>query len=522
MEREGCERKMKNQTFIKGTFILTIATFVSKVLGSIFRIPLQNIAGDAVLGIFSLVYPLYMVALILSVAGIPIAISKLISEARAQNNAEEIQRIFRTASLLALSFGFLSFVVLFGAARPIAEWLGGEQTRLSIMIVSTTLLISPYMAVYRGFFQGYEDMRPTAVSQVIEQFVRVVLILAIAYYMVGHHYADDLIAGGVMLGSPLGALASLVYLRFLYVRFVKKEKSKTDYRLQTFWETGKTILSISIPIAIGALSMALFNLVDSVSVPLALKWGDGENVNYLFGLYSRGTSLVQIATVFSSSIVLPLIPLLSKHLANHDEQRAREVIEQSYEWNHFISWPIAFGAAALTVPINIALFTNAEGSAVMAIVLFSSGFTSLALLSTGILQGMNESKKAAAFILVGCAVKFAMNVLFVSLYGIMGAAISTLLVYALLFILNTYSIRKSVFFSLRMRSVATLAFCATVMALVIACPLAFVHAQQWGRFASLMYVAAATLIGAGVYVGLALWLGAVNMDKFRSMVRKKL
>ena len=143
-----------SQSFVKGTIILTLGTIISKVLGSIFRIPLQNIAGDKVLGIFSLVYPLYMVALILSVAGIPIAVSKLISEARAQQKEDEVARLVQTASVLAFSFGVLSFSLLAGGSSWIAQALGGEEAQWAIIVVSTTLLISPYMAVYRGFSKG--------------------------------------------------------------------------------------------------------------------------------------------------------------------------------------------------------------------------------------------------------------------------------------------------------------------------------------------------------------------------------
>src|SRR5690606_7210523 len=150
---------MSTSAFVKSTFILTLATLLSKVLGSIFRIPLQNIAGDEVLGIYSIVYPVYMVALILSVAGIPTAISKLIAEARAEGNQLKIREIYMTASILALLFGLISFLLVQKFADPIANILGGPEVRYALIIVATTLLIAPYMAVYRGYFQGFEDMR---------------------------------------------------------------------------------------------------------------------------------------------------------------------------------------------------------------------------------------------------------------------------------------------------------------------------------------------------------------------------
>lgn len=142
-----------------------------------------------------------------------------------------------------------------------------------------------------------------------------------------------------MIGSPLGAFASLVYLRALYARSPYRPKRVKLTRTQ-WMETSKTILTLSIPIALGALAMPFLNLVDSLSVPLALRsYGVGtDETSYLFGLYSRGTALVQIATVFSSSLVLPLIPLLSKQLAKGEINRAQQTIEQSFRLSHFLSY----------------------------------------------------------------------------------------------------------------------------------------------------------------------------------------
>src|SRR5699024_4371296 len=209
---------MSASTFVKSTVILSVATLLSKILGSIFRIPLQNIAGDEVLGIFSMVYPIYMVALILSVAGIPIAISKLIAEARAENDEKMIYYTYTTARILALLFGVTSFILITIISKPLAQLLGGGEARIALIIVSATLLIAPYMAVFRGFFQVFEDMRPTAISQVIEQFVRVGFIIVIAYYLVVNSYANNIVAGGVMVGSIAGALASFIYLRIKHYR----------------------------------------------------------------------------------------------------------------------------------------------------------------------------------------------------------------------------------------------------------------------------------------------------------------
>lgn len=495
-----------NNTFIKGTLVLSVATLISKILGSIFRIPLQNIAGDEVLGIFSLVYPVYMVALILSVAGIPIAISKLISEARVNNDEARIIEIRQTASILALLFGVISFSLIFFFSKPIAQILGGQSVRPALIIVALTLLVAPYMAVYRGYFQGFENMVPTAISQVIEQFVRVGLILILAFVLVRQNFSDQIVAGGVMVGSSVGALASLVYLRMLYTksltneRYIKKTR-KQGFNWKKFKKMSKIILAISIPISIGAITMALVNFVDSVTIPMSLLRADvaSDQIHYLYGIYGRGLSLVQIATVFSSALVLPLIPHITKMLVEKNEAGARHITNRTHFLAHLVSWPAAFGLFALTLPLNIALFTNLAGSDVLAVIGLSSVFTSIAILGTGILQGMNLAKRAAYIVIGAVVIKVVTNIVFVQSFGLLGAAYSTLFIYILICIINTYVIMKKINFTFWSKNHTMVVLSAIIMALIIGLPTLYFPIENWGRMLSLTYSSVAIISGGFIY-----------------------
>lgn len=503
---------MKN-TLLKSTMILSAAALLSKILGSLFRIPLQNIAGDEVLGIFTLVYPVYMVALILSVAGIPIAISKLVAESRARGDEQEVKDIFLTSGILAAMFGIGSFLLLYLFSHQIAEILGGSSTRPALIIVSATLLIAPYMAVYRGYFQGHENMTPTAVSQVIEQFVRVGLILLAAVYLVQNLYSDSEIAGGIMIGSIFGALASLIYLRFLYTRSEVRVKKSLPYNFSHFKKTAKRILYISIPIAFGAITMALLNLVDSITIPNALKAYENtsENVNYLYGIYGRGLALVQIVTVFASSVILPLIPNISAKLAQNDSLGTQKVIEKTFFLTYLLSVPAAAGLFALTYPINLGLFTDLAGSSVLAIISLSSLFTSLTILGTGVLQGINKAKLAAWIIVAGVAVKLILNIVLVNAFGLDGAAVSTALVYLLLFLANVYAIRKYSKFDAFTKKTFVIILASVVMGAIIGLPTLFIDFELMSRGFALLYLTAAIAVGAVVYA--ALLFGGKAVDK---------
>lgn len=504
-----------SQSFVKGALILTVATFLSKLLGSIFRIPLQNIAGNEVLGIFTIVYPVYMAVLIISVAGIPITISKLISEARVKKSEAEIRDIFVTSGILAFLLGSISFLIMFMFSAQIALVLGGTYATYSIMIVSVTLVVAPYMAVYRGFFQGYEDMKPTAYSQVLEQFIRVGFILAIAYVLVGRSAASDVVAGGVMVGSSLGALASLLYLRWTFNKSGLKPKSVTRYSWKSFQVWSKKILLLSLPICIGALTMALLNLVDSVTVPLQLKSTGllDLQVTDQYGIYSRGLTLVQIAVVFASALILPLIPYITAALANNEIERTKNITEKALKFTHLTSWPAAIGLLALTLPINLALFKDLEGSLIIAILSFSALFTSLSVLTTGILQGMNKSNAAAMIVVTSAIIKVVLNLILVGIYGLIGAAISTLLTYMIVTGLNYWLIYKTVPFKFFQRENIVFSFASIVMGLVIALPLLFTVVETWTRLQALLYTTGMIVVGALIYGLLVFVMKGLSKDE---------
>ncbi|WP_277680379.1 DUF5693 family protein, partial [Gracilibacillus dipsosauri] len=304
-----------------------------------------------------------------------------------------------------------------------------------------------------------------------------------------------------MSGSIVGALLSLGYLRLKFSRSTVKPTHKSKYSFSTFKKYSKTILKISIPIAIGAITMAIINFVDSFTVPYGLRSAgeDADNINYLYGIYGRGLALVQIATVFATSIVLPLIPLITKKLAEKDLGATKEILTRTYFLTHLISWPAAFGLLALTLPLNLALFTNLEGSLVLAIIGFSSVFTSFTILGTGILQGMNKAKVAAYIILIGVLLKTILNILFIKFFGLEGAALSTLIIYVIIVVLNTIFIFKAQRFTFVNNKIGAIFLSSIIMGAIVGLPTLYFDITSWTRFTALIYVAAAIIIGAMVY-----------------------
>lgn len=492
------------QGLVKGTLFITSAAIISKGLGILFRIPMQNIAGDQTLGIFTLVYPLYMVILTLAVAGIPLAISKLISEASAKGSNEEIQDIFKTASLLSFSFGFAGFLLLVILSTPISIALGGISTRPAIIAVAFSLLVAPYMAVYRGFFQGLGDMRQTAQSQIIEQATRVFFIISATLILVHMGLSSTYIAVGVMGGSVIGALASLLYLRWRFSSLSEIETVKRIHSFRISYRMFRRILKLSIPIAIGSLTMALLNLVDSFTIPFSLATKGIHDINEMYGIYGRGLSLVQIATVFSTSLVLPIIPAISSAIAKSEEEKTARMIGKAQKFNHLIAWPTAMGILALSLPLDLALFGDIKGSGIIALLGFSSIVNAFAVLGTGILTGMNMQKKAAFIVLGAVIIKIPLNIFLVLKLGLIGAALSSVIVFTLLIAGNSTLINKYYPNKNASKGVKTYVFGSCMAAGVVGLPTLSLGIESWTRLAAFGYVILSIVI-IGMIYSVVIW-----------------
>jgi O-antigen/teichoic acid export membrane protein len=199
---------------LKGAAVLGLAAVVSKLIGTMQKIPLQNMAGDAVFGIYNAVYPLYILILFLATAGFPLVVSKFVSEQVALGRHAEAQRVLKVSTSILAATGLVFFLLLFIGADVLAELMGAQQTALAIRSVSFALLVVPVMSALRGYYQGYQNMVPTAVSQVIEQAVRVATMFGLLLLFMQWGYGPDWIAAGATFGSVTGAAAGLIVMLF--------------------------------------------------------------------------------------------------------------------------------------------------------------------------------------------------------------------------------------------------------------------------------------------------------------------
>ncbi|WP_434748610.1 putative polysaccharide biosynthesis protein [Paenibacillus amylolyticus] len=209
---------------LQGAFILGLAAIISKIIGAFQKIPLQNLGGDGVFGIYNTVYPLYMLIITLAAAGLPLAVSKFVAEQNALGRPEESRRIIRLSSMLLGGIGILTAMAMYVSAPWVAGLIGNQHVIPSIKAASLALLCVPLMTGLRGYFQGMQQMVPTAVSQVVEQTVRVTIMIIVLLWLIRQNASLETVAAGAMLGSVAGGCAGLaVMLGFVY-RHRRKER----------------------------------------------------------------------------------------------------------------------------------------------------------------------------------------------------------------------------------------------------------------------------------------------------------
>lgn len=224
--KEELQRNVDKQgaKLLRGAALLGTAAIISKLLGTLQKIPLQNVAGDTAFGIYNAVYPLYILILFAATAGFPVAVSKFVAERAMDGDHRGARHIVHVSTAILMGSGFVLFILLYFGASEIASWIGISQTERAIRSVSFALLLSPMLAVLRGYFQGYQNMVPTAVSQVIEQLIRVITMVALLLYMVALAYDEEWIAAGATFGSVTGAAAGLLVMYVYWRKAIRRDR----------------------------------------------------------------------------------------------------------------------------------------------------------------------------------------------------------------------------------------------------------------------------------------------------------
>ncbi|MFD3155542.1 oligosaccharide flippase family protein [Haloimpatiens sp. FM7330] len=446
---------MKKQSLIKGTLILGIASIFTRFLGIFFRIPLQNLIGDEGMGYYQMSYPLYAVFIAVS-SGIPVAVSKMISEKNAINDKEGIIQVLRKSVLLMiiLSIGFSGILLSFSKKIvTILKW--DPKAYYALIAISIAPIFISIMSCLRGFFQGLQNMTPTAISQFLEQIGRVIFGVGLAYMLLpkGIEYS----AAGAALGASAGGILSDIYLIIKYmgvrVNFYRK-KIKNNNKVMG------ELLNIAIPISLGAAVGGIMGLIDSILVPQKLLQA-GYNYQEATVLYSQLTGkasvLINVPLGLSMALSCSLVPIISEaHILNRKKE-VKNKVEAALKIAFIIAIPSCLGLSFMALPIlNLVFKGQIGGYTILKYLSISVPFIIIAQTTTAILQGVGKCKAPVINLFIGCIIKTLITFVLVPIpmINVYGAAIGTIVGYFISALLNMKLLRKHLNISINYYNIA--------------------------------------------------------------------
>lgn len=446
---------MSKKTFLRGAAILGIAGLMVQVMGAVFRIPLGNIIGDEGMGYYQTAYPIYVFLLVFSTNGAPAAISKMTSERIAKGAYGEAHRVFRLSFILMGVLGILAAAIFFFGAEFMVELLGNPGAKYAMMAIAPALLFVPLMSVYRGYFQGMQQMGPTAVSQLGEQAARVAIGLTLAIILIPKGLGAA--AAGATFGTSVGPILGVLILAVIYSRRRRgilaeiEEKGVPKHR-ESSAKILKTLAWIAVPITIGVSILPMMNIVD-VLVVMTRMQATGfspEEANALYGqLTGMAGPVINLPMALALSMALSMVPAIAAANSIGDRDFLEVNIRLGLRTAMIIGVPCSFGLMALSEPIMTLLYPLQEASAVSAsrsLFLLATGviFLCIAQAMAGILQGLGHPGLAVYGLLAGLVVKTISTYILTGIpsLNIEGAAIGSSLGFAAIGLFNLFAVRK--------------------------------------------------------------------------------
>lgn len=449
MQNQGTKSSNKNpgSNFLKGAAILGLAAIIVKILGAFFRIPLGNILGGKGMSYYQGAYAFYIQLVVISTAGIPTAIAKIISERLAVGDERGASKVLKVTTYLMMVLGSVSALIMFFLAPTIANKTGNHGSVYSMYALVPALLFVSLMSVYRGYFQGRQLMKPYAVSQVIEQFFRVIggLILAVVFVSAGFEYA----AGGATLGASIGSFAGFLAIYYMYRKFVKENGemlSQGEKQQESAWKILGEIFLIAVPITIGASVMPVMSITDASIVIVRLQsiGIDNEMAQSLYGQLSGfAQSIVNLPQVVTAAVQISIVPAIANLRIRGDKEGLSHNIETGLRLAMLIGLPCAVGISTLSEPIIQLLYPLqpdvwATTGKILGIYGWGIIFLSLYQITTGMIQGLGKPILPAMFLMVGAVLKVVLTYVLVAIpaLNVMGAAVSTIIAFAVAASLN--------------------------------------------------------------------------------------
>ncbi len=505
-----------NKKFLKGTLILTASSMVVKVIGSLNWIIISRILGGEGIGLYQMGFTIYLMAITVSSAGIPVAISIITAEKVAANDFFGAKRVFNVSlRLLFISGLVFSSALWFGAGWLIEnQWIRDARAYYSIIALAPAVFFVTFLASFRGYLQGWQIMMPTAVSEVVEQLMRVVTMIVFAYMLMPYGLAYA--AGGASMGAGVGAFCALLVLMWFYARLKRSLKDRmqgapVSARPESARKIIVRLLKLSLPVSLSSLMLPVVANLDLLIVPQRLEAAGFKvsEATELFGyLTGMAVPLVNLATIFTAAMTINLVPAISESRTLNDVAGIRAKISTAFRVAMIITLPCSVGLYFLAEDVA-GLIYNAPGAA-GAIQTMSFGIFLLGLhqISTGILQGLGKTSLPVIAMIIAAAVKVCFSWVLTAQpeLGIKGASLATLADFGVAALLNMLFIYKHAHYKLSLGGFIKPALASALMGAAVYGVLLL--AADWGAWAIL----AAMLAAVPVYAVALMALGGLARE----------
>ena len=469
----------KKQTFLHGAALLAIATAVVKVIGALYKLPLKMVIGDEGYSYFSTAYDIYTVLLLVATAGLPVAMSRMISQASSLGNRNQVKRVYNSARALFFAIGAFGTLLMMLFCRQLAAALEQPDAWFAIVCLGPCAFLMGIISTYRGFFQGQGNMIPTSVSQVLEAVCKLVVGLLAAVLLLHFTGSSPLAAGGAILGVTFSCLISVFYLFAIY-RKASAEMGVDNGEVTGYGQTTRQLLAIAVPITIGAAGLQLLTVVETslymdriigllesrrllsplaqileAEVLAANPQGLTARETYskvaanFNGIYNMGKTIYNMPNAFITPITVSIIPAITAALTLKNHEGVKSTEESAARITALLSLPCAVGLMVMAEPI-MALLGGYSGEKLtlagqlMALLGLSVFLHAIVLLTNAIMQAHGHATIPVVNMLASGAVRLVVVYILTGnpAIGILGVPMGTALCNLCIAALNLLSIRR--------------------------------------------------------------------------------
>jgi len=508
--------KQINQ-LISGALILTIAGMVSKILSALYRIPLQNLTGDLGFYTYQQIYPIIATVIILSLYGFPLAVSRITAEHL--KNGQTLSYRYEFIPLWIILFiinGVIAACIYF-LAPFLARGMHDEYLIIPLQLSGVLFLLIPFLALFRGVFQAELHMKQTAYSQIVEQIVRVKIIIVGAWFIFKGNIKVRFIAEIGVVSSIMGMLVALVFLAILFLRRYPLHQSVQLPQRQINWRKYTiAIITFGMIAALNHLTLVFIQLIDVLTlVPQLIKTGLSPLMAMeAKGIFDRGIPLIQFGAVLGSSFALAFVPSIKKQ--NHMEQK--QSIQDAISISVYVAAGATIGLIVIYDDVNRLLFKDELGTSVLQILALSIFLLSLSITGSAILQAYGYVKWTVMSLVIALVVKITLNFMFIPYWKTHGSAAATVVSLLCLTVLIIGGIYRKVRFS-PWKQIRFWPFVGAggTMSLCLLAVKLFFQSVQFSRMGLFIYVICLVLFGAFIYLIILLRYKVIDERKISAL-----